>query len=101
MQPTTASLGRLVTVPLRDVWPHEAKDFTPWLAESTNLALLADTLGLGELQLQGLEVPVGDFYIDILARDFEGNVVVIENQFGPTDHRQSWSDHDLCGGSGR
>jgi len=82
----TATLGRLVTVSLREVWAHEANDFTPWLAETENLALLAETLGLGELQIQGTEVPVGNFYIDILARDIEGNVLVIENQFGPTDH---------------
>jgi len=82
----TGTLGRLVPVPLREVWAHEANDFTPWLARTENLALLAETLALGELQIQGTEVPVGNFYIDILARDIEGNVVVIENQFGPTDH---------------
>src|SRR5271165_6274216 len=81
-----APLGRLVSVPLREVWAHEAKDFTPWLAETENLALLADTLQLGELQLQGTEVAVGNFSIDILARDIESRMVVIENQFGPTDH---------------
>ena len=31
-------------------------------------------------------MPVGSFFIDILARDIGGRVVVIENQFGPTDH---------------
>jgi hypothetical protein len=82
----TMTLGRLSTVPLREVWAHESNDFTPWLAEANNLALLAETLGLGELQIQGTEVPVGDFYIDILARDIGGGVVVIENQFGPTNH---------------
>jgi hypothetical protein len=79
-------LGRLEPVPLRQVWPHEAKDFTPWLAEPHNLALLAATLDLGELHVQGTELPVGSFYIDILARDIEGRVVVIENQFGATNH---------------
>jgi hypothetical protein len=83
----TATLGRLIPVPVREVWAHEAKDFTPWLAKGENLALLAETLGLDELQIQSTEVPVGDFYIDILARDREGNVVIIENQFGPTDHK--------------
>jgi hypothetical protein len=48
--------------------------------------MLAETLRLGELQVQGIEVPVGNFFIDILARDIEGRVVVIENQFGQTDH---------------
>jgi Domain of unknown function (DUF4268) len=82
----TVTLGRLAPVPLRDVWPHEANDFTPWLAQADNLALLAETLGLGDLQIQGTEVSVGNFYLDILARDRAGNVVVIENQFGLTDH---------------
>src|SRR4051794_7796185 len=82
----TAALGRLVSVPLREVWPHEANDFTPWLAKNENLSLLAETLQLSDLQLQDTEVAVGSFYIDILARDIDDRVVVIENQFGPTDH---------------
>lgn len=82
----TAPLGRLVSVPLREVWAHESNDFTPWLADTENLSLLADTLKLGPLQLQGTEVPVGNFFIDILARDVDGSIVVIENQFGLTDH---------------
>jgi hypothetical protein len=60
-------LGRLVSVPLREVWAHEANDFTPWLADGENLALLADTPQLGQLQLQGTEVAVGNFSIDIRA----------------------------------
>jgi hypothetical protein len=48
----TIALGRLVSVPLREVWAHESNDFTPWLAEPENLSLLADTLNLGPLQLQ-------------------------------------------------
>jgi hypothetical protein len=83
----TAPLGRLVSVPLREVWAHESNDFTPWLADTENLSLLADTLNLGPLQHQGTEVPVGNFFIDILARDVDGGIVVIENQFGFTDHR--------------
>jgi Domain of unknown function (DUF4268) len=79
-------LGRLEQIPIRQVWPLEDKDFTPWLAEPDNLGLLADTLRLGELRLQGTELPVGSFNLDILAQDIEGNSVLIENQFGPTDH---------------
>jgi len=80
------ALGRLSSVPLREVWPHEANDFTPWLAKAENLSLLSETLGIGDLEVQGTEVPVGGFYIDILARDINGDVVVIENQFGSTNH---------------
>jgi hypothetical protein len=83
---TAPPLGRLISVPVREVWAHESKDFTPWLAEAENLSLLTETLGVGPLQLQGVEVPVGNFYLDILARDVEGAIIVIENQFGPTNH---------------
>ena len=30
---------------LRMVWPHEALDFTPWLADEDNIALLSDAVG--------------------------------------------------------
>ena len=41
------NLGKLKeTKDLRKVWSHEALDFTPWLAEDDNLALLADEIGL-------------------------------------------------------
>ena len=56
----TQALGRLEPVPLRQVWPHEANDFTPWLADPDNLTMLAGMLNLGDLQVQGTEVPVGN-----------------------------------------
>ena len=83
----TVELGRLEPVLVREVWPHEAKDFTPWLALPDNLSLLAKTLNLGELSEVRTEVPVINFYIDILAKDEQGGGVLIENQFGPTDHK--------------
>lgn len=83
----TIDLGRLEPVSVRGVWPHEANDFTPWLALSDNLTLLAETLDLGELSEVRTEVPVVNFYIDILAKDGLGGGVLIENQFGSTDHK--------------
>ena len=59
------NLGKLVEVKdLRKVWPHEALDFTPWLAEEENLALLSDAIGL-EITLDETESLVGDFHVDI------------------------------------
>jgi hypothetical protein len=78
-------LGRLLTVKCTDVWANEPHVFTPWLAQ--NLDLLADALDLDELDLKGTEIPAGDFRIDILAEDPEGHPVIIENQFGATDHK--------------
>ncbi|MCE2659706.1 MAG: DUF4268 domain-containing protein [Rubrivivax sp.] len=78
-------LGRLERIPLRKAWAHEAGEFTPWLAQADNLNLLAETLGLDELELVGIEHPVGDFKVDILCSD-NGGKVIIENQLAKTDH---------------
>ena len=78
-------LGRLQTLKATEVWGNEPQVFTPWLSQ--NLNLLAEALQIDELELKGTEVPAGDFRLDILAEDTEGNPVIIENQFGATDHR--------------
>jgi len=78
-------LSKLERVPLREAWKHEAIDFTPWLAEADNLTMLADALGLGDLELVGIEHPVGEFKLDILCTDGAGPVI-IENQLAKTDH---------------
>ncbi len=79
-------LGRMKKIKLREIWKDEAGDFTPWLAEEENLALLGDTIGL-ELELEGRETSVGDFRADIMARNTaDGTVVLIENQLKRTDH---------------
>lgn len=80
-------LGRLEAVDIRDVWSDEAQNFTPWLAEEDNLALLSKTLGM-ELELEAQEKPVGPFRADILCKDTADNSwVLIENQLDGTDHK--------------
>jgi hypothetical protein len=79
-----AELGTLVRQDPRRVWPSEPADFTPWLAE--HLDRLGEALGM-ELELVRRESGVGEFSIDILARDLGQNrYVVIENQLEVTDH---------------
>lgn len=80
-------LNRLVAVDLREVWEHEAREFTPWLAEEENLAILAETLGLAYITDVRVEQDVGRFSADIVAKDDQDNHVLIENQLEPTDHR--------------
>ena len=75
--------GKLQNVPVKGVWPDEARDFTPWLAE--NLDLLGEVLLLDLEEIQQ-EAPTGDFRLDILARDRpSGAMVAIENQLEWTD----------------
>lgn len=80
-------LGRLTRVELRDIWSSEAGDFTPWLAQESNLAVLGETLGI-DLELEAQEKDVGPFRADILCRDTAtGAWVLVENQLERTDHR--------------
>ncbi|MDH3360659.1 MAG: DUF4268 domain-containing protein, partial [Desulfobulbaceae bacterium] len=76
--------GKIEKLNLREIWPKEASDFTPWLAD--NLNTLGEALGM-ELELKGKEAAVGDFSLDLLARDLgTGRTVIIENQLTQTDH---------------
>lgn len=80
------TLGRLEQVDLRKVWGSEPGDFTPWLAQEENIALLADTLGM-DLELEAQEKDVGPYRADIVCKHItDGSLVLIENQLEKTDH---------------
>ncbi len=81
------NLGKLKEINnLRKVWSHEALDFTPWLAEEENLALLSDAIGL-EITLDETESSVGDFNVDIYATETgTDRKIIIENQLEDTNH---------------
>ena len=81
---TDIELASIDRVDLREVWPNEAVDFTPWLAE--NISRLGQALGI-DLELQETEAAVGGYSLDLLATDTNGSrTVVIENQLEPTNH---------------
>lgn len=79
-------LGKLEKVDLRNIWKHEAADFSSWLSKPENLSMLGDEIGMDVTLIQ-TEAPVGKFSVDILAEEEDtGKKVVIENQLGSTNH---------------
>jgi hypothetical protein len=61
-------------------------NFTIWLAQQSNLDLLAEKIGV-PLQFEAVEKAVGPFAADILAKEADTDRwVIIENQLTPTDH---------------
>lgn len=84
---TSIKLSKITKVDLRSCWQNEATDFTPWLASEENIALLADALGMNELEVKAQEEHVGPFRADILCVDpGTDKLVLIENQLEKTDH---------------
>jgi hypothetical protein len=78
-------VSRLVPVDVRSIWTHEASSFTPWLL--SNAGVLGEALGI-DLELEAAEHKVGGFSLDLVGRDADTDeIVIVENQFGPTDHR--------------
>lgn len=78
-----ADVGKLKRLDIREVWQHEARDFSTWLEE--NIDVLSDVLGTSLTVLQR-EEPAGAFKVDIIAQDEGGNRVIVENQLEKTDH---------------
>ncbi len=76
-------IGSLQRVALREVWSHEAQDFTTWLED--NIDELNSVIDLS-LSIVESEHPAGNFIVDLVAEDESGNLVIIENQFERSDH---------------
>lgn len=81
------NLGKLKKInDLREVWKHEALDFTKWLAEINNISLLSEELGIN-IRVIETEAGTGRYNVDILAEEEDtGKTVIIENQLEMTNH---------------
>jgi hypothetical protein len=80
------ALSKLNKVELREVWGHEAIDFTSWLAQQENLDALSEEIGV-DIKLIKTEADVGRFNVDLLAEeDVSGRKIIIENQLEDTNH---------------
>ena len=70
---------------IREIWPHEAEDFTPWLKD--NLGLVSKVTGL-ELYAPEREVPAAGGRADLVVWEARSKKkVVIENQLEPANTR--------------
>jgi hypothetical protein len=79
-------LAKLNKVELREVWEHEAFDFTNWLSQQENLDALGEEIGI-DIKLIQTEANVGKFNVDILAQEeSSGRKIIIENQLADTNH---------------
>lgn len=81
------ALGKIERVDdLRTIWQHEARDFSKWLAQEENLALLSETIGV-DIALEERESSVGNFSVDLYAtEEGTGRKIIIENQLEDTNH---------------
>lgn len=82
-----SGLGRIIELgeeDIRKLWPNEERDLSPWVRE--NIDLLNETLGL-QIDIEEAESSVGDFRLDLAGSETTTQrPVVIENQYGSTDH---------------
>jgi len=79
-------LGHLKKIDLRSIWSNEKRDFSAWLAQGENLALLGNELGI-DMVLIEREAGVGRFSVDILCEEEgTGKKIIIENQLENTNH---------------
>lgn len=76
-------IGKIEKVPLRDIWKHEANDFTKWL--QNNIDVLSEVINLPLTNVER-EQSTGNFYVDLTAEDNSGNTVIIDNQLEKSNH---------------
>jgi len=76
-------IGRIKYVDLREVWADEARSFTPWLRDNSDV--LGEILGM-ELEFTS-EHSVGKFSLDLIGHEVSsGNRMIVENQLEKSDH---------------
>jgi hypothetical protein len=81
------TLSKLEKVKLRDIWSHEATDFTQWLGKEENINDLLDEISISAENVV-TEDGAGRYNVDITADETEtGKKIIIENQLEVTDHK--------------
>ena len=78
------SIAKIERVQLRDVWKHEAYDFTKWLEE--NIDVLSDAIGRDIESVERERKTESIFSVDLVAEGNDGSSIIIENQLERSDH---------------
>jgi hypothetical protein len=84
---TKVSIGkRSIVANIRELWPKKP-DFSDWLSSDAGIELLAQDLGV-EIENAPREAEGANFPCDIVGNLIgdEKHIIVIENQFGRTNH---------------
>lgn len=97
MSKRSRKIGVRKKLPIRQAFAHEAHDFTVWLEQ--NIDILSEELGI-PLIVEEREKAAGDFRVDLVCRDGQGNRVVIENQLEKSDHDHLGKLHTYLSGVG-
>ena len=92
-----SKIGNLKKGKISDVWKKEV-EFSEWLAEKENIPRLAEVLNI-DLDPESVQIEdrVGNLSADISARTSAGKPIVIENQYGTTDHKHMGQLLTYCG----
>lgn len=75
-------VGKIARQPLRKVWRSEP-EFTRWLV--ANIDVVSDAIEVTIADAKP-EQSAGDFNVDLVGEDGEGNAIIIENQLEKSDH---------------
>lgn len=82
--PGSEELGKIERIDAREIWTHEATEFTPWLHD--HIAELNEAIGF-DIEVEERERKVGPFAVDLFGHELNtGHPAIIENQLGLTDH---------------
>ncbi len=76
-------IGQIVSVPIKEVWKNGETEFTKWLA--MNPDYLGDVIDISISELRP-ELTIGGIRIDLVGNDESGNMIIVENQFGESNH---------------
>lgn len=73
---------------LRELFPNETIDFTPWLAKNNLIPDIMNQLHIfqNSLILHKTEIAVSNYRMDMVYRETAGrNCLIVENQYGQSD----------------